>query len=412
MLKNYLKVALKVLARRKFFTFISLFGISFTLVVLMVVAAMMDHVLASSAPETRLHRTLFVPYVVLQGENMRSTGPPGYFLLDQVARDLPGVEKVSFYTVPASVVSYRNGEKLVSNLRLTDPVYWEVLDFTFLEGGPLTADDEARAEPVAVVSERLRRRYFGEGATAVGQFIEADGRRFRVKGVVKSVPSTRPAAYGDIWVPLTSARTDAWRRELRGGFNAMIVANDRSAFPAIRAEFKARLERLPMSDPANFNKASGAAVTRFEDMVRDTLGGNGDPPVAKALLLIAGLALGFMLLPTINLININISRIFERASEIGVRKAFGASSRQLVGQFIVENVLLSLIGGAIGLLGAAAALAWLNASGLVIGAHYSLNPRLFVYAVGLSVFFGILSGVYPAWRMSRLHPVAALKGGL
>lgn len=411
MLKNYLKVALKVLARRKFFTFISLFGISFTLVVLMVVAAMMDHLLASSAPETRLHRTLFVPYVVLQGKDMRSTGPPGYFLLDQVARDLPGVEKVSFYTLPSSVVSYRDGEKLVSNLRLTDPVYWEVLDFTFLEGGPLTAEDEAQAAPVVVISEGFRRRYFGEGATAVGQFIEADGRNFRVKGVVKSIPSTRKDAFGDIWAPLTSARTDTWRRQLRGNFTAMIVASDASAFPAIRAEFKARMARLPLPEPDTFNKASALPVTRFEDMVRDTFEPTGDPPVAKAILIMIGLALGFMLLPTINLININISRIFERASEIGVRKAFGASSQQLIGQFVVENVLLSLIGGAIGLVGAAAGLAWLNASGLIPGADFRLNPRLFVYAVGLSIFFGILSGVYPAWRMSRLNPVAALKGG-
>ena len=55
-----------------------------------------------------------------------------------------------------------------------------------------------------------------------------------------------------------------------------------------------------------------------------------------------------MLLPTVNLININVSRIMERASEIGVRKAFGASSRTLVGQFIVENLILTLVGGAVG----------------------------------------------------------------
>ena len=56
-----------------------------------------------------------------------------------------------------------------------------------------------------------------------------------------------------------------------------------------------------------------------------------------------------MLLPTVNLVNLNVSRMMERASEIGVRKAFGASSRTLVGQFVVENVALSLIGGAVGL---------------------------------------------------------------
>ena len=57
----------------------------------------------------------------------------------------------------------------------------------------------------------------------------------------------------------------------------------------------------------------------------------------------------FMALPTLNLVNINLSRILERSSEIGVRKAFGASSRTLVGQFVMENVILTLVGGALAL---------------------------------------------------------------
>ena len=57
------------------------------------------------------------------------------------------------------------------------------------------------------------------------------------------------------------------------------------------------------------------------------------------------LALLFLLIPTVNLVNINISRIMERASEIGVRKAFGAPARTLVGQFLVENLLLTFVGG-------------------------------------------------------------------
>jgi putative ABC transport system permease protein len=117
-----------------------------------------------------------------------------------------------------------------------------------------------------------------------------------------------------------------------------------------------------------------------------------------------------MLLPTINLVNLNVSRIMERASEIGVRKAFGASSRTLVGQFVVENVLLTLLGGVVGLAVSALVLDALSASGLVQYARFSLNLRIFGYGLALALFFGVLSGVYPAWRMSRLHPVEALRG--
>src|SRR5262249_44136613 len=114
--------------------------------------------------------------------------------------------------------------------------------------------------------------------------------------------------------------------------------------------------------------------------------------------------------PTINLININISRILERSSEIGVRKSFGASSWTLVGQFIVENLVLTAIGGIFGFILTEVVLAMLNNSGLIPFAHFTLNFRIFGYGVILIIFFGLLSGVYPAWRMSRMQPVLALKG--
>ena len=89
----------------------------------------------------------------------------------------------------------------------------------------------------------------------------------------------------------------------------------------------------------------------------------------------------FMLLPTVNLVNINISRIMERASEIGVRKAFGAPARTLVGQFLVENILLTLVGGLVGFVLSFFVLRALNQSGMFRYAQFTLNPRVFVYGM-------------------------------
>jgi putative ABC transport system permease protein len=117
-----------------------------------------------------------------------------------------------------------------------------------------------------------------------------------------------------------------------------------------------------------------------------------------------------MLLPAINLVNINVSRILERSSEIGVRKSFGASPWTLVGQFIVENLVLTIVGGFVGFLFAAIILQIVNASGIFQYAHLALNLRIFGYGFMLILVFGLLSGVYPAWAMSRIQPVSALKG--
>jgi putative ABC transport system permease protein len=118
----------------------------------------------------------------------------------------------------------------------------------------------------------------------------------------------------------------------------------------------------------------------------------------------------FMLLPALNLVNLNTGRILERRSEIGVRKAFGATSAQLVWQLIVENMLLCVAGGLVGLACARGVLWWLEGSGLIPYLKVDMNFAIFGYGMLLSLIFGLMSGVIPAWKMSRLDPVHALKG--
>jgi putative ABC transport system permease protein len=99
----------------------------------------------------------------------------------------------------------------------------------------------------------------------------------------------------------------------------------------------------------------------------------------------------------------------ERYSEIGVRKAFGASSRTLVLQFVVENIILTCLGGLIGVLLSIVLIAVFNNYEMVPNAHLSVNLSVLLYCILTCFVFGILSGVYPAWRMSRMQVVAALK---
>jgi len=117
----------------------------------------------------------------------------------------------------------------------------------------------------------------------------------------------------------------------------------------------------------------------------------------------------FMLLPALNLININISRIMERSSEIGVRKAFGASGKTLVGQFIVENMILTFLGCVIGLALSFVILQIINSSDLISHMQLRINFTVLIFSILACLVFGFLSGVYPAWRMSRVQVVTALK---
>ena len=409
MLRSYLRIAFKVLLRRPFFTFVSLFAISFTLLVLTMATSIIDHLWGPMAPETRQDRTLGLYYMQMTGDDWIWDGGPGYRMLDDHVRTLPDVERVAIFTEQALVASYQTGEKTELWAKRTDGQFWQVFDFEFVEGRPITDDDERNAAPVAVINVATRERLFGD-RPAVGESLAIDGQRFSVVGVVANVSSLRFNPFSDVWVPISTAKNSSYREGFFGDFKAVVVAHDRADLGSITAEFKARLPNIQLPDPEHYDKVEASLDTAVEWAAKDFFGKYEESQSARFWGAIALLGFLFMLLPSVNLVNVNVSRIMERASEIGVRKAFGASSRTLVAQFVVENLVLTLIGGALGFLLSLGALELLSGSGFVPYAEFELNLRVFGVGLALALFFGLISGVYPAWRMSRLDPVEALRG--
>ena len=153
-------------------------------------------------------------------------------------------------------------------MKRTDAEFWQILDFTFLEGGPYSRDDVEQARFVAVINATTRRRFFGPGA-AVGQTIEAFDQRFRVVGVVEDVSELRRIPFGDIWVPYTTTRSNVYRTQLIGTFNAIALASNRAALPGIREEFNVRLKRVEIPDPKINEALMAPFETPFERFARD-----------------------------------------------------------------------------------------------------------------------------------------------
>ncbi|MBU0983886.1 MAG: ABC transporter permease [candidate division Zixibacteria bacterium] len=407
MLKNYIKIAWKVLLRRKFFTFVSLFGISFTLLVLMVAAAVIEQQYAPARPGTPLERCLYIDRIIARNDRSAYVASPSYGFLDKYARSLKQAEAVSI-TAPGSTLSYLRNHKIELQLLYTDHVFWDLLAFDFLEGQPYDQAAVDNADHVAVITSRTRRQFFGDDS-ALGRYIEISTGSFRVVGVIphEGIPSDR--TWGDIYIPVTTNRAAVERPQVWGRHRALILAPDESHYDAIKAEFQENVIRAQQDHAADFDSIKSEAKTYLELLLdpfeEDTGGGIG-----LAIVVLITLMLLFMLFPAINLINMNSSRIIERSSEIGVRKAFGASSKTLVMQFLVENVILTLIGGAIAFVAALVVLQVVTDAHIIPFGQFHINFRVFSAALVISLIFGLLSGVIPAYRMSRLHPVRALKG--
>jgi putative ABC transport system permease protein len=407
---SYIKIAWKVLLRRKFFTAVSLFGIAFTLTVLLLAAAVHDHTFAPHPPEVNARRTLIVERVEAIGENVTRHGPIGYPFHDQVVRPLPEVEAVSIQGRPRRVTSYPEGREVSMEAKLVDAAFWRVFEFTFVEGGPFTEADGRDGRLVAVISESARERYFG-GGEALGRDLEIEGRPFRVVGVVENVARIRLLTWAEVWVPIGSQSSSRYLEDMDGYFSSVILARNRADMPRIKEQFRQAVASMEMPPGSQYQEIYSTADTLFEAAARAQFGSTrGDHHAGRLWALMALGTVLFMLLPALNLVNLNVSRILERGPEIGIRKAFGASSGSLVLQFLVENLFVTFLGGALALVAAAALLHAFNESGFIPYASFHLNLRIFFWGVGLALVFGILSGVWPAWKMSRMKPADVLSG--
>ncbi|OOQ59068.1 ABC transporter permease [Mucilaginibacter pedocola] len=408
MLKNYFKIAIAVLKRRKFFTFISLFGISFTLTILLVMTAFIDKIANDNYPDRKRDRSLYIAKMELKGKESMNSAGLSYYYIDHYIAKMKTPVMVAISSGFNSTNTYVNNRKVTINYKYVNADFWNVLDFEFVEGKPISKQQTDNAERVTVISEDMKNEYFGEGSgPAIGKYIEADNIKYRVCGVVKSLPITAYVLYSDIYLPITTTKTklDADKGYL-GGYGAIVLAKDAADVPKMKKEYAELTAKLPIPGK-EWDHLYSHADTYLEGYVRT--GNEKSSGMTIVFTAIACFALFVMLLPTLNLVNVNITRIMERSSEIGVRKAFGASSKTLVYQFIVENLILTFLGGMIGVVLSVVVMYFINDADLIANLNLRLNFTVLGYALLTCLFFGLLSGVYPAWRMSKLNIVAALK---
>lgn len=411
MLRNYLLTAYKVFMRRTLFTAINLACIVLTLVVLMVISALLDTAFWPTGVEGRSDRLLQVYGMRSESPDHKSlrTGLLGYKTIARYLMPLQSVERVSAITTTSEVSVYQGDRVSRLDMRRVDANYWKIMQFKLLAGRLPGDDDDRFGRMVAVVNATTARQLF-PGASAVGQRISVDGQALEIVGVVADVIHIN--AYADIWAPLATFPSSNYRDEYTGNFAALLLARSPADLARIRADVERAATTIQPVGDQIFGKTTFWADTKLDVVARAMQGRESyaDAGGGRLLAMIAGGMLVFMLLPALNLVNLNTGRIMERSAEIGVRKAFGATSLQLAGQLVVENVLLCLAGGLLGLACAQGVLWWLEASQLIPYLEVRINPTVFGCGMLLAFVFGLLSGAIPAWKMSRLDPVHALKG--
>ncbi|WP_290384967.1 ABC transporter permease, partial [Parabacteroides goldsteinii] len=428
--KVYLKQAMQMLRQNKFFSIIYITGTGLAITMVMILAILYYFRTGNIAPEINRDRMLVIQHGKIlnktegQGNGSSRLSYPTikecFFSMqtpEAVTAILPIGEQTEFIQTPGSDEVY-NG--LVMG---TDVAFWKIFQFRFLAGKPYTEEEFTSGIRKAVVSESLARRLFNT-SDATGKTFLLNFEEYQVSGVVEDVPSIAQFCYAEMWIPFTNRPSQIqgskWCDFILGHMQLYILAKKPGDFDAIRREAEENCRRYS----ANIPQYNFVLNEQPDTVLRAWLRTDSfaSPKFMKLFIQIFSVIFLLLLVPSINLTGMTASRMKKRMEELGIRKAFGAQNRTLLLQILYENLLLTLLGGLIGLLISYGLIfmlkGWLlgnydwDGSSLTASIDLSpgmlINPAIFGYTLIFCLILNLMSALVPAWRALRRPIVDAL----
>jgi putative ABC transport system permease protein len=345
-----------------------------------------------------------------------------------IPRRQTGLFKTALYVFPDAKI----GQPFRETIRLASSDFFPMFDVPFRYGSGWDRKADEGPEPVVVLSDEMNDRLFG-GKNSVGKTVRISDRDFRVVGVIAGwAPSIkfydltqnfieRPE---NIYMPFnflkpmqlrTFGNSDGWGSSGGlSGFDGFLQSETcwiqmwvELPDKAVLAKYKDFLTAyvLDQKKHGRFQRPMNNRVSTVHEWMRDQ---RVVPPETTAMLIVSLLFLGVC---AVNLVGLLLGKFLARASEVGVRRALGASRADIFLQHVVECELIGIVGGAIGLLLSVGALVllnmWLRATA-TRGDFFHLDVPMVLLSVGLSLAAGLAAGLYPAWRTCRLSPAVHL----
>ncbi len=318
-------------------------------------------------------------------------------------RQLPDVASSTAMIRLNALARYRDA-KLTTTIQGANEAYLAMRGLEVAEGRALTEEDVLGAARVAIIGQTVLSELFPPDTDPLDQFIRLNDVPFRVIGVLPEKGGNQFANEDNqIIVPLSAART--YLRDIRAGNGLPGVSTVlmQGVDPATNEVLKNdAINVLRDRHNINYRNEDDFRVFTQADLLQSF--SSISTAITVFLSAIAGISL---LVGGIGVMNIMLVTVTERTREIGLRKAIGAKRRDILIQFRVEAMTLSLVGGAIGIaigVGGAAAVSSLSQQ-----FQPSVSPITVLLATGVSALVGLFAGLYPALRAARMDPIEALR---
>jgi len=314
-----------------------------------------------------------------------------------ILRESPAVKAAAPGSQSSAQVVYGN-DNWATQINGTEPQYFDIRTWPFQEGSSFSQNDVVMAANVAVIGETVRKNLFG-ATDPVGETIRISNLPFKVVGVL--VPKGTSAAMGQdqddvIIVPITTLQKKItgqdWLRWI------MVSAISREASYTAQQQITSLLRdrhRIRSGQDDDFMVRNLADVADLADQ-----------QARLFTVLLASIASISLIVGGIGIMNIMLVSVTERTREIGIRMAIGATEGDVQQQFLIEAIVLSLVGGAVGIMSGVGASYLITQT---LGWPVLVSPMAIVAAVVFSMAVGIFFGFYPARKAARMDPIEALR---
>jgi len=404
MFKNYLKIALRSLRRKKVYSFINILGLAVGMAIFFLILIYIQYEFSYD----RFHENANQIYRIttewqIEGQSQihETTAAP---LAPALLNDFPEVINAVRLTSTGAFINH-NGQSFVERrVYLVDPSFFDIFNFPLIRGNPKTA----LADPNSIViTEEIAEKYFGQ-EDPIGKTITFMNRYdFKITGISRNVPPNSNLNY-DFLVRFDLINQFSHFNYLQswGAWNFqtyILLQKDflLSEFEKKSVEF---IKKYRGEDSTNPQRLHLQPLTRINLETENRI---------QYIYIFSAIAAVILLLACINFMNLSVAQSSTRAKEVGMRKVIGAQRHQLIKQFLGESIVLSFLALPLALILAELLMPFFNSLLMTqLQSHYLQNLPFVMAIIGITFSVSIVSGSYPAFYQSALRPVQSIKSEL